>query len=208
MRRPGLLALTFLAPLCFVLCFYLQGYGVLPSLWGFTLAIAVLFIGTPVVSVVVVLLCFESALARVGAFFGLLFVQVVIFCVVPPGAQIEMLGIAHHLKRNFPVPVVSECAISLVQRFNNGTLMTSTMPSALLYSPINHPAAVVAESELPQILRGKFRCVTVCTNRGNTEVFFEYEPHIGIVCTPAEFSKTVFHRKLADGIYAYHYQRP
>ena len=131
-----------------------------------------------------------------------------IVCAVPPGAQIEMLGIAHHLKRNFPVPVVSECASNLVQRFNNGTLVTNTMPPALLYSPVTDAAAVVAESELPQALKGRFRCVAVCTNYGNTEVFFESDPYIGIVCPRAEFGKTVFYYKLADGVYAYHYQRP
>ena len=208
MKRPSLLLLILLSPVCFAASFYLEGYGALPRMWGFMLGMAALFIASPTLSALMAFRCFKSAIVRVGAFFGLQIIQVaLIFCVVPPGARMEMIGIGHRLKRNLPVQILSDCSSTLTQQFSDGTLVTNSAPPQL-YPPLTRASAIVAESVLPQALRGRFRCVAVSTNRGNLEVFFEYQPQIGIVCTKEQFENSFFHHRIADGVYAYHYQRP
>lgn len=206
MKRYALLFLALLGPGCFAACFYLDGLGVFPQMGGFMLALGCLFCGVPVFSALLAFLCSKSWSQRTLIFSGLLVLQVgLVFFVLPPGAHIEMVGISHRLRQQ-PIQQLHDCSLALAQRFDERSLATNATPPEL-YPPFWHCAAIVAESELPQELRGRFRCVGLSTDSGDIAVYFECEPQIGIVCTERAFKNDASHRQIADNVYAYHYQR-
>ena len=207
MKRPALLSLALAAPLCFAASFYLQGLGVLPKMWGFMLGLGCIFFGIPTLSALLPFACSSSWGQRAFIFVGLLIFQFgVIFVVLPPGAQIEMAGIAHRLKKQ-PVQQVDNISQTLVRRFNEGVLATNPTPPHV-YPPLIRCAAIVAESELPPELRGRFRCVGLNSNSSDIRVYFECEPQVGLICTKTALENDAFRHQIADGVYAYRYQRP
>ncbi|MEY4386859.1 MAG: hypothetical protein RLY20_2142 [Verrucomicrobiota bacterium] len=207
MRRRPLLLLALLGPGGFAASSYLDGLGLISQMWAFMLSLGWLFCGIPALSAMLALLYSKSWGQRMLIFSGLLFFQVgIVFFVLPPGAYIEMVGISHRLGR-YPARQLGSCAQTLMQRYNEGALATNST-SLQLYPPFRNCAAIAAESELPSELRGRFRCVGIGASYDDLAVYFEVEPQIGIVCTKRSIKNDAFHRRLGDGVYAYHYQRP
>lgn len=207
MKRTLLILLACLAPLWFAAGPYLEGFGMLPRQSGFMLSAGFFFVGTPILSLLIALRCFKSSPRRIATFFVVQILQVaLVFGILPPGAKIETIGIGHRLKRNLPVQTLKDCSNLIAQRFLDGTLVTNS-PPVEPYSALVQVSSIVAESELPEALRGKFRYVLVTKNRGSTEVFFVSEREIGIVCSKKHLEKDYSHYRIADGVYAYHYDR-
>src|SRR5438445_442108 len=124
-----LIALACLAPLWFAAGPYLEGFGMLPSAWGFILSAGFFFVGTPILSLLIASRCFKSSPRRIAIFFGVQILQVaLVFGILPAGAKIETIGVGHRLKRNLPVQALKDCSKLISQRFRDGTLATNPPP--------------------------------------------------------------------------------
>src|SRR5262245_47985933 len=121
--RPALqiVPLLILAPLGHFLGSYLGGAGVLPLGSGFLLSAVSMFL-LPWAVAALFFAVRGSWPIRVLLFLGALVVQVVLFTVIPAGATSEMMGIAHRFRREFPPDQMRDCATSLRQKQDEGTL--------------------------------------------------------------------------------------
>jgi len=132
-----------------------------------------------------------------------------IFGFVSPGARSEMIGVGHRFRNQFQTTEVRSCAESILQKYQNGMLGTNSLPAnVFLYPPFTEESIVVADSELPADLRGKFRCVGINTEYDRVRIIFEVEPQQGIIFGECSDPKGFFHFELGKDLYAYRYQRP
>jgi hypothetical protein len=120
------LPLLGLAPLAHFLGFYLAGLGVIDAGLG-------MFIGAigllPFMVVVAVVFGFvapsSSNFVRYFAWLSAVVAQFALLAVVPGGAQAEVMGVAHRLKREFPIAQVRECANQLLEKYQAKTLISA-----------------------------------------------------------------------------------
>ena len=207
-KRLGLFLLVFAAPLGDFSGFYLGGRGVIPKGIGFLVGAASILLVPFLVSGVIAFFNAKSRTSRIWSFSGTLVVQfIIVFVLVPPGAQSEMIGIGHRLRSRFKADEIEACAQSLLEKNQTRILATNT---AAKYPgpPFTSETAYIAASELPPNLQGKFGNVGIDTSQGSPRVIFEIEPQVGIVYGKNYNSVAFFYYKLGKNVYAYRYERP
>lgn len=149
---------------------------------------------------------------RIALFFVTLVLQFALLIKLVPGAaESEMIGLAQRLNRQFSAAELRSCAADLLQREQDGTLTFTNLPDSLMW----HEARVVDDPPLPPDLRGKFQDVRINQPGADlgSEVIFEIkpdfgEPEYGVFYTTNEIENDFWHRKMADGVYAYRFMRP
>ncbi len=203
------LPLLGLAPLAHFLAGYLEGAGILPSGVGLLLSAASMFVLPWVVSAWLALRPKITWAIRIPLFVCALVAQgVLLFTAVPPGATCEMMGTAHRLRRQFPPDQLRDCAEHLRQKRRDGSLTLGDRGKDHS-SPIPETDVVVADSELPVSLRGRFLRVFIRDGRvpGDEQVFFALDERTGIVCDSRKQVREFFVCSMAEGVHAYRYQR-
>ena len=119
-----------------------------------------------------------------------------------------MMGIAHRLRSEFSCDELRDCANRIRQKFQDGTLKTSPREKddGFVVAP---DALVVAEAELPESLRGRFKEVFIQPRSDSREyqVVFALEKSKGIMCDNRKHLREFFFCSMADGVHAYRYQR-
>lgn len=208
MKKLLLSLLVLVAPtICFLVA-YSGGRGILARESALFLGVGIMFMLPFLVSILLAWLGWKSWTGRLLAFVGATCVQfAIMFIVFPPMAEAEMFGIGHRLKHAFPPSELRRCADSLLRKHRLGTLATSD-PADAFHPAVGYETSIVAESELPEQLRGKFRCVGLKVWRADPQVIFEVEPQMGVICGTPTASKALRYRQIADGVFAYRYQRP
>jgi hypothetical protein len=206
-RCLPLLPLLALAPLGDFLGAYLEG-------WGFSVGLfiggASMFILPWIVSAVLGLACSNSCGGRTLAFAGSFVLQfVLLFTVVPPGAESEMIGIAHRLKREFSAGELRACADQLRAKYRAGDLVGKKGIVSIAEVSVENDPLIVDDLELPASLRGQFRAVVVqkVKTTGDIEVWFSLGNGRGIVCNGNKYESGFFTYSIADGVHAYRHMR-
>jgi hypothetical protein len=208
MKKLLLSLLVLVAPtICFLVA-YSGGRGLLARESALFLGVGIMFTLPFLVSIILAWLGWKSWTGRLLAFVGATCVQfAIMFIVFPPMAEAEMFGIGYRLKREFPPSELRRCAESLLQKHQQGTLSASKAGDGF-HPAFGYETVVVADSELPEKLRGRFRSVGVDVRQVGPRVIFEVEPQIGVICGTPTPSKALRHHQIADGVFAYRYQRP
>ncbi len=210
MKRALLcLPILCLAPLGQFLGMYLQGAGILPGAVGsmvivgsmlvLPLGVAAWFAAAPKSKLWVHLARFYAALALPWC---------LTFAFLPPGAICEMMGISHRLSQEFSSDELRECAAHLRQKRHNGTLILVDHKGVSFF-PMSESALLVADSDLPESLRGRFHCVFIQEDQKimGEQVFFALGKYNGIVCDGRKYVRELFICSMADGVHAYRYER-
>lgn len=205
------LPLLCLAPLAHFLGFYLAGLGVIDAGLGMFIGVIGLL---PFMVVVALVFGFvapsSSNFVRYFAWLGAVVAQIALLMVVPGGAQAEVMGVAHRLKREFPITQVRECANQLLEKYRARTLVSAEKdkPQADLWRDFYF---AVDESELPAPLRGRFRWVQIQKEEGafykELRVFFSIAPGRAIICDSRSFVSDGRLHSIEKGVHAYHTQR-
>jgi hypothetical protein len=205
------LPLLGLAPLPHFLGFYLAGRGIIDGGLG-------MFIGTiglwPVILGVGVVFGFvapsTSNFVRYFSCMGAVIAQLVLLSAFPGGARAEVMGVAHRLKREFPIAQVRDCASHLLEKYRARTLASANKeePRNDLWSD---SVFLVDSSELPAELRGRFRRVEIWRVESafsrDLQVFFLIDWERSIVCASRPSLNDAYLHSIEKGIYAYHKQR-
>jgi len=205
-----LVPLLVLAPLGFFLSFYCEGAGYLPDQTALPLALASTLVLPWFVSARFLIVYRGAWPMRVGLFVGTLVVQIYLsFTIIPPGAKTEMMGTAHRLRRQFDPAELAECAEAIRRKHREGLLATNVV-EVTYRSPVSERSVGVADSELPDALRGKFQWVAIDSTIGvDVEpVYFALDGFEGIVCDDRPESRGAHFYSLAKGVHAYRYMRP
>jgi hypothetical protein len=152
----------------------------------------------------------SSNFVRFSAWLGAVMAQFVLLAVVPGGAQAEVMGVAHRLKREFPIAQVRECASHLLEKYQTKTLVSADKgkPQADVWS---ESVFAVDNSELPASLRERVRWVQIQkVQRGFAEdiqVFFFIDWGRSIICDSRSFVSDARLHSIVKGVHAYHAQR-
>jgi hypothetical protein len=208
-RLVPFLPLLGLVPLLHFLVFYLAGLGIVEdalALWaicffGLTVTIGFVF-GFAVRS--------DSGLVRYGACLGAIVAQFALIGVCPGGPQAEVLGIAHRLKRELPIPQIRSCADQLLEKYSNRTLISAEkeLGQTEIWSD---SVFVVDKTELPASLQSRFRWVQIRKNTTyfaeDLQVFFSINSERSIICDTRSFVSTPDLHSIQKGIHAYHHGR-
>jgi hypothetical protein len=103
-----------------------------------------------------------------------------LFGIAPPGVTSRTMGLAVRLRREYSAQQIRDCADAIRRRLNDGTLATDAndrfRPNLL---PDDY--AIVAKTELPPSLRGRFKRVYII-RCGNEDVVFAVDDKCGLVC--------------------------
>jgi len=204
------LPLLALAPLGYFLGSYLDSAGVLPGGVGILISAGSMFILPWLVSGLFVVLPKTSwSIRRALVLCALLVQGFLLFTVVPAGATSETMGFAHRLRQEFPPSQLRDCAAHLRQKRRDGTLTLADkakIPSFLM----SETAVIVADSELPVSLRGRFQRVFIQQDRATNDeqVFFALDGNTGIICDSRTHVRGFLVCSMAEGVHAYRYQRP
>jgi hypothetical protein len=210
MKKLAPFLLVFVAPFCVFFSSYLGGRDFISRGTGFLVSAIAMFLLPFLVSALIAALSAKSLTQRILAFIAPLVVQfVLIFAFVPPGASSEMMGIGHRFRNQFQIAEVRSCAASLLLKYQDGTLVTNLpATNAFPYTPLTEESILIADSELPADLRGKFRRVGITTTYDRVQIVFEVEPQEGIMFGECSDPEGFFHYELGEHLYAYRYQRP
>jgi hypothetical protein len=153
------LPLLTLAPLGYFLGSYLDGAGVLPGGVGILISAGSMFILPWLVSVLFVVLPKTTwSIRRALVLCALLVQGFLLFTVVPAGATSETMGFAHRLRQEFLPSELRDCAAHLRQKRRDGTLTLADKAKTRSFL-MWETAVIVADSELPVSLRGRFQRV-------------------------------------------------
>jgi len=126
------LPLLAVAPLGAFLGPYLSGRGLWSSGTGLFLAIGCFFIVPLPVALLFSLRAKTTVERRILLFLGALGLQVLFIFGPSPSSSYQMLGLAHRLRREFPLAQVHDCANQLRHKLRAGTLSVSGSPKETL----------------------------------------------------------------------------
>jgi len=205
------LLLFALAPLAHFVGFYLAGRGVIDvgfgmfiggwSLYPLILGVGLVFgFAAPSSSNFV---RFLSCIAAIAAQFALV-------GALPGGARAEVMGVAHRLKREFPIAEVRDTADHLLEKYQAKTLTVAATetPGQDIWS---ETVFVVDNSDLPATLRERFRWVQIRrVPQGFTQdlqVFFFIDWGQSIVCDSRPSVSNAHLHSIEKGVHAYHTPR-
>ena len=209
MRRAlQLLPLLAFAPLGHFLGEYLDGAGVLPHGTGFLVSAASMFL-LPWVVAALFLSVRVAWPIRVALLISALVAQgVLLFTVVPAGATSEMMGIAQRFRREYPPEQMRACAVTLVQKQHDRTLLIRPGDAGHSFL-MSDKAILVDDSELPGLLRGRFERVFIRPDgdTGELRVYFALDERRGVVCDSRKRVRECFVFSMAEGVHAYRYER-
>ena len=204
-KRYFILALVVLPSLGYFLGFYLQGRGFsMILIWWMLFGTVSMVLGPFIVATPIVLIVTRRWLYRILLFLPVVLLAVPFFWLVPPGNTAEMMGRAHRLRAQFPVDQIREAADAVRQKYANGTLQTNPdNPQRYQF------AAIVNESELPDLLKGRFEYVGLrpCNKGDIREIVFAINVREGIVCNTNSFEKNTSHYSMGPYVHAYCYRR-
>ncbi len=205
------LPLLGLAPLAHFFGFYLAGLGIVDAGLGMFIGAIDLYPLILVVALVFGLVAPSSSnFVRYSSCMGAIIAQFVLVFTLPGGAQAEVMGVAHQLKREFPIAQVRECANQLLEKYQAKTLVSADKdsPQAELWSK---SAFAVDSSELPASLRERVRWVRITkVERGfieDLQVFFFIDWGRSIICDSRPFVSDARLHSIEKGVHAYHAQR-
>ena len=182
------LPLIGLGPLLSFCGAYLMGRGAIGEEFWVLLGVGCVYVAVPVFFGFIV---GGSGLMRYFVCMGALLVEVALVASAPacmPNAK--SMGVAHRLKREFPIDQVRVCADQLLERYRAKTLVSADKdnPQAELWSKSEF---AVDRSELPASLRERVRWVRITkVQRGFTEdlqVFFFIDWERSIICDSRPF---------------------
>jgi len=210
-RYIKFLPLLCLAPLAHFFGFYLAGLGIIDAGLGMFIGAIGLY---PLILAVALVFGFvapsSSNFVRYSSCLGAIVAQFALLPVLPGGAQAEVMGVAHRLKREFPIAQVRECANQLLEKYQARTLVSADKdsPQAELWS---NSAFAVDSSELPASLRDRVRWVRITkVERGFTQdlqVFFFIDWGRSIICDSRPFVSDARLHSIEKGVHVYHAQR-
>jgi len=210
-RYAQCLPLLGLAPLAHFLGFYLAGRGIIDGGLGMFVGAIGLY---PLILVVALVFGFvapsSSNFVRYSSCIGAIVAQFVLVFTFPGGAAAEVMGVAHRLKRYFPITQVRECANQPLEKYQAKTLISADRdkPQTELWS---ESAFAVDGSELPAPLRERFRWVQIRkVQRGFADdivVFFFINWGQSIICDGRSFVSDTRLYSIEKGVHAYHAQR-
>jgi hypothetical protein len=207
--------LLVLAPAGWCLGYYVEGTGLLPYHFGTLVSAASLVFLPWVISAVFLLMPKVKWAIRIPSFVCALVVQcmslVAVQNVPPPNST--MRGISHRLRREFSsaqLREIRDCADHLRQKFHDGTLAVSAPhKDDYGYCGLTESAVVVADTELPAALRGRFSRVFIQKMRetGKEQVVFALGQTKGILCDLRKEVHDTSADSMADGVHAYQCER-
>jgi hypothetical protein len=209
-----LLPMMLLSPLGYFLGAYFQGMGTLTRGTGFLISAFCLFALPLIVATILSIIIKREGHVRAAIFIVALVLQYVLTALVPPAVTAEMIGITHRLKHKYEPGLLRECAAQIRQRKQMGNLVVGERGEFWDYFLTPETAKFVDESELPVMLRAKFKRVYIqpsYTGRKYTSdddmVVFAFDTHTGILCSNQKRTDGYFTRSMADGVYAYRVER-
>lgn len=192
----GLLMLG-LAPLGSFLGPYLEGARMINE--GFLVGITCTFVLPWLTSGLSALLTKTWPVAILVFLCGLSVQAVLMFKILPPRAEVEMMGAAYRYRHEYPVDQIRLCADKLREEKRDGSLKGIANGGHSI---------IIDETELPVTLRGKFAIVMI---RGDSfeEVFFaeEEDERSGIICDQRKHVWGISEYSIAEGVHAYRYLR-
>jgi hypothetical protein len=205
------LPLLGLAPLCNFLGNYLGGAGILPGGFALLVSAVSMFILPWLVAAIFAAVPKTAWITRIALFICAMLIQACLqFGIVPAGATCEMMGFAHKLRGEFSPDQLRSCAEHLWQKRRDGTLTLGDGAKDRIPLLLDS-AMVVADSELPDALRGRFRRVLIQKDpsTGDEQVIFvlNEQMHTGIICDGRPYVREFFVCSMAEGVHTYHYQR-
>jgi hypothetical protein len=210
-RYLSCLPLLGLAPLAHFFGFHLAGLGIIDADLGMLIGAIGLY---PLILAVALVFGFvapsSSNFVRYSSCMGAIVAQFALLPLALGGARAEVMGVAHRLKREFPIVQVRDCANQLIEKYRAKTLASGDKlrPVTDLWSD---SIFLVDNSELPAGLQGRFCSVQIRrVEFGFTEdlqVFFFIDWGRSIVCDSRPFVSDARLHSIEKGVHAYHAQR-
>lgn len=199
---------------------YLEGRGVISFQSDLIGGAIVMFLLPFAIATLFVIVAPLTSPKRIALFFITIVIQFgLVFKLVPPTAETEMIGMAQRYRHEFSAAQLQSCAADLLQKERKGMLTLTNLHAGNLSDMIWHNARVVLNPPLPPNLRGKFLQVLIeapsregtielpWRDRGDV-VEFVLAQDRGILCTTNHIENGFWTWQLADGVYAYRWMRP
>lgn len=139
---------------------YLEGRGVISFQSDLIGGAIVMFLLPFAIATLFVIVAPLSIPKRIALFFITIVIQfVLVFKLVPPTAETEMIGMAQRYRHEFSAAELQSCADDLLQQAQKGTLTFTNLQRGNLSDMVWQNARVVLNPPLPPNLRGNFyRC--------------------------------------------------